>query len=624
MDNVLDRVNNPTDLKRLSMPELARLAEDIRAFLVGKVAVTGGHLASNLGAVELTIALHYVFDLLVDRVVWDVGHQAYVHKILTGRKARFATLRQLDGLSGFPKRGESPYDAFETGHSSTSISVAAGIAHAKTLRGEPGKAIAVIGDGSLTSGLAFEALNNAGHLKDDVIVILNDNEMSISPNVGALSEYLNRLLAAPVYNKFRDDVEELIKRIPNVGQKGYQLTKRIEASLKHMLVPRTLFEEFGFRYLGPIDGHRLEPLIEILRQCRNLHGPLLLHVITTKGCGYRPAEQHPTQFHGVGPFDPDSGEVVKCPGVKSYTQIFGETVQALAERDPRIVAITAAMPDGTGLARFAREMPKRFVDVGIAEGHAVTFAGGLAATGLRPIVAIYSTFLQRSYDSVVHDICLPNLPVILALDRAGIVGEDGETHQGVFDFAYLRHIPNLTVMAPADEAELVQMLETALTLNAPVAIRYPRGCGRGVAMASRPALRVAEAEVRRAGDRVLLLAIGDRVEAAEEAAARLVREGLNPTVINARFIKPLDETCIIAEAKRHQIIVTMENHVVAGGFGSAVNELLLQHRLGDRRIINLGFPDKFIEHGSPAQLFARYGLDATGIVHTVLAAINKP
>ncbi|HNW93898.1 MAG TPA: 1-deoxy-D-xylulose-5-phosphate synthase, partial [bacterium] len=467
MAGLLDRIDNPTDLKRLSCAELATLADDIRAFLVEKVAVTGGHLASNLGAVELTIALHFVFDLLVDRVVWDVGHQSYVHKILTGRKHRFDSLRQLGGMSGFPKRGESPYDAYETGHSSTSVSVATGIAHAKKLRGEPGKAIAVIGDGSMSSGLVFEALNNAGQFKDNLMVILNDNEMSIAPNVGALSEYLNRLLAAPVYNKFRDDVEELIKRIPNVGQKGYQLTRRIEASLKHMIVPKTIFEEFGFRYLNPIDEHRLEPLIEILRQCRKLTGPLLLHVITTKGCGYRPAEQHPTRFHGIGPFDPDSGEAIKCAGVPSYTQVFGEAMIRLAKDDPRVVAITAAMPDGTGLVQFARELPERFVDVGIAESHAVTCAGGMAATGMRPVVAIYSTFLQRAYDNIMHDVCLPNLPVVLALDRGGIVGEDGETHQGVFDFAYLRHLPNMTVMAPADEAELVQMLATALTLPGP-------------------------------------------------------------------------------------------------------------------------------------------------------------
>ncbi len=618
---LLERVNSPADLKRLSPDELVQLADEIREFLVHSVAQTGGHLASNLGAVELTIALHFVFDLLVDRLVWDVGHQSYVHKILTGRRERFPTLRQLDGLSGFPKRAESPYDAFETGHASTSISAAAGIARAKRIKGEPGKAIAVIGDGSLGSGVALEALNNEGQSGDNLLVILNDNEMSIAPNVGALSQYLNRLLVAPVYNKFRDDVEELVKRIPNVGQKGYRLTKRIEASLKHLVVPKTLFEEFGFRYLGPIDGHRLAPLVEMLQQCRNLPGPLLLHVITTKGCGYRHAEQHPTRFHGVGPFDPATGEVKSAGGPPAYTQVFGDALCAIAARDPRVVAITAAMPDGTGLNKFAAAYPERFIDVGIAESHAVTFAAGLAASGLRPVVAIYSTFLQRSYDNVVHDVCLPGLPVIFALDRGGIVGDDGETHQGVFDFAYLRHIPNLLVLAPADEGEMVRMLEWALAQNRPVAIRYPRGAGLGIDIAAAAPLQLPGAQMRRAGRDVLLLAIGDRVRAAEEAADLLAEKKVSATVIIARTVKPLDEVLLLAQARLHRVIVTVENHVVAGGFGSAVNELLLRHHLGDRRIVNLGFPDKFIEHGTPAQLFARYGLDAAGIAAAARNAI---
>jgi len=623
MGKLLEQIDCPRDLKELSVEELIILAEEIRSFLIEKVAVTGGHLASNLGAVELSLALHYVFSFDQDCIVWDVGHQAYVHKILTGRKHLFSGLRQLDGLSGFPKRCESKYDFFETGHSSTSISAALGMAHAMKIKGEEGKAIAVIGDGSMTAGLALEGLNNAGHLKDDLLVILNDNEMSIAPNVGALSAYFNRLLTTPVYNRFRDDVEELIKRIPNIGKPGYRLTRRIEASLKNLIVPRTVFEEFGFRYFGPIDGHRVDILIDLMRQTKKIKGPVILHAITTKGCGYRPAEENPTRFHGIGSFDPKTGESKKQSKNPTYTQVFGETIIDIARENEKVVAITAAMPDGTGLVKFRETFPERYVDVGIAEQHAVTFAGGLAAAGLRPVVAIYSTFLQRAYDMVIHDVCLQRQPVVFCLDRGGIVGEDGETHQGVFDFAFLRHIPHLMVMAPADEGEFVRMLYTAIQLPIPVVVRYPRGEGQGVSTDNTTPITAPSAEVKRHGEKVLLVAIGDRVYPTLAAAEELAQAGINPTVVNARFVVPLDEELLRAEIERHEIVITVENHVVAGGFGSAINEFIMRADLHPRRVINLGFPVKFIEAGSPDALFARYGLDPPGIAKAVRTALLK-
>ncbi len=614
MKSILENLDSPAGLKELSAAELEQLAAEIRETIIDTVAAKGGHLASSLGVVELTIALHRVLDSPRDKIVWDVGHQAYAHKLLTGRRGRFATLRQIDGISGFPKRDESPHDCFDVGHSSTSISAALGMAAARDALGGSEKIVAVIGDGSLTAGLAFEGLNQAGHLKKDMIVILNDNEMSISPNVGALSSFLSRKMTSDLFVRLKKETEHLLGNVPRFGKDLLNLARRAEESLKGFLTPGMLFEAFGFDYVGPLDGHRLPELIETLQNVARLEGPTLVHVVTRKGKGYLPAENQPSLYHGVGPFDRQSGRIkaVKC-GAASYTAVFGRTLVELAEQDQRVVAITAAMVEGTGLRDFAARFPERFFDVGIAEQHAVTFAAGLACQGLRPTVAVYSTFLQRGYDNVLHDVCLQNLPVSFALDRGGLVGADGPTHHGVFDYSYLRHIPNLTFLAPRDELELRRAMATSLVADGPVAYRYPRGNGLGLPLDGPvEALPIGRGEKLRDGGDGVILAAGTTVAAALEAAEILETEGISLAVVDPRFIKPLDRELITGEARRCGLLVTVEENVLQGGFGSAVLELLAEDGIA-LRVLRLGLPDRFIEQGSQEELWARYGLDATGI-----------
>lgn len=618
---LLQTIDSPADLKRLSIKELEALAEEIRRVIIQTTACTGGHVAPNLGVVELTLALHYVFDAPTDRIVWDVGHQCYTHKLVTGRRDRFHTLRQWQGISGFPKREESRYDAFGAGHASTSISAALGMASAKHLKGCPSRIIAVIGDGSMTGGMAFEALNHAGDLGRDLIVVLNDNEMSISPNVGALSSFLSRKLSSRTVMSLKREVENTLKAIPGVGSNIVQLLKKSEESFLTFFTPGMLFQALRFQYIGPIKGHRLDRLIETFETAKSLKGPVLIHVGTVKGKGYEPAECDPARFHGIGCFDPKTGETRK-ENVPSYTAVFGRCLTELAEKDPRIVAITAAMPQGTGLDVFAQVYPKRFFDVGIAEQHAVTFAAGLAAEGYRPVVAVYSTFLQRAYDQIVHDVCLQKLPVIFAMDRGGLVGEDGPTHHGVFDLAYLRHIPNMVVMAPKDENELRHMLKTAVLHQGPIALRYPRGQGVGVPLeAELHSLPIGVAELLREGDDVTLVAVGAMVMEALAAAEILAREGIEATVINARFVKPLDVHLIGQWASKTPLLVTVEENVRQGGFGSAVLEALNEEGLLPRSVLRLGIPDAFIPHGHLKRLRRELGLDAEGIAHSVRHAL---
>lgn len=617
-------INGPHDLKNLSISQLEKLAEEIRGLLVHTVSQTGGHLAPNLGVVELTIALHRVFDSPRDKVIWDVGHQAYVHKILTGRHREFITLRRLNGISGFPKRDESEHDAFGTGHSSTSISAALGIALARDISGKKSNVLAVIGDGSLTGGQAYEALNHAGHSGTNLTVILNDNEMSIAKNVGAMSEYLAKVRSDPTYSKVKHDVEYLLKRIPAIGESVAKTVERVKDSLKYMVVPGVIFEELGFTYIGPIDGHNILSLTEVLQKSRNIQGPVLVHVITCKGKGYGPAECYADRFHGVGPFCIESGEVIKNGNKPTYTSVFGDVLTTIADDNPDVVAITAAMPEGTGLKKFAAKYPKRFFDVGIAEQHAVTLAAGMATQGLRPVVAIYSTFLQRAYDQILHDVCLQKLPVVFAVDRAGIVGEDGATHQGVFDYSFLRHIPNLTVMAPKDENELRHMLSTALEVDGPVAIRYPRGSGLGVKI-DEPLkkMEIGRAEEIRTGKDVVLLATGAMVATCMDASERLAAKGFSTGVVNARFVKPLDEQLIRRLARDIGVIVTVEDNISAGGFGGAVLEYINSQNLNWVKLLRLNLPDQFIEHGTRAELLDKYGLTGEGIATAVETYLQK-
>jgi 1-deoxy-D-xylulose-5-phosphate synthase len=601
---LLRTINDPSQLRRLERRSLKQLADELRAFVLESVSATGGHLSSNLGTVELTIALHYVFDTPEDRIVWDVGHQTYPHKILTGRREAMARLRMIDGISGFPRRSESVYDTFGTAHSSTSISAALGMAVAAKARGESRKCIAVIGDGAMSAGMAFEAMNNAGAMDADLLVILNDNEMSISPPVGALTNYLARLLSGRLYDTARRASEHVLKRLPG----AWELARRAEEHMKGMVTPSTLFEEFGFNYIGPIDGHDLDTLIATLGNIRKLKGPQFLHVVTRKGQGYKLAEDDPITYHGPGKFDPAQGIQKASGGRPTYSQVFGDWLCDMAERDARLVAITPAMREGSGMVRYSQLYPERYFDVGIAEQHSVTFAAGLACGGLKPVVAIYSTFLQRGYDQLIHDVAIQNLPVMFALDRGGLVGGDGQTHNGAFDYAYLRTVPHLTVMAPADEDECRQMLYTAFTLDSPAAVRYPRGSGPGAAVRREmQALPVGKGELRREGRRIAILAFGAMLAPALEAA-----ESLGATVANMRFVKPLDEALVRRLADSHELLVTVEEHQVMGGAGSAVCEALA--RLGvQRRVLLLGLPDRFIEHGDPSRLLASVGLDAAGI-----------
>ncbi|HUH65690.1 MAG TPA: 1-deoxy-D-xylulose-5-phosphate synthase [Syntrophales bacterium] len=620
---ILSSVNFPEDIRKLDLGQLNRLAAEIREKIIDVVSKNGGHLASSLGTVELTLAIHYVFDTPKDKLVWDVGHQAYAHKIVTGRKNLFHTLRTKGGISGFPRREESVYDAFNTGHSSTSISAATGMAEARCLKGGDHKVIAVIGDGSISAGMAFEALNWSGDRRKNLIIILNDNELCISPNVGAMSSYLNRIMTGNTVTRFKAEVKSFLKSIPSIGEHMVNFTKQVEESLKGLVVPGVLFEEMGFTYVGPLEGHRLDNLIKNLKNVRKLEGPVLVHVITKKGQGYRFAEDDPAKFHGIAPFKIETGEPVdNGTAPLSYTRMFGKTLIKLASCNPRIVAVTAAMSEGTGLDEFAKEYPGRFYDVGMAEQHAVTFSAGLATEGIIPVVAIYSTFLQRSYDQILHDVCLQKLPVVLALDRGGFVGADGPTHHGLFDFSYLRAIPNIVVMAPKDENELQHMLKTAVECCGPVSIRYPRGRGYGVPIDDAPAsLSVGKGEVvyDAEGANLAIIAIGSTVYPAMAAARRLKDEGINARVINARFVKPLDETLLCDTARSVKRIITVEENVLMGGFGSAVLELFEEKAVHDVIVKRLGIKDRFVEHASQKELRREHGIDEEGIMEAARA-----
>ncbi|MBQ3509419.1 MAG: 1-deoxy-D-xylulose-5-phosphate synthase [Peptococcaceae bacterium] len=615
----LQNIKSPEDIKQLKVTELKVLAQEIRQELIQVVSQNGGHLAPNLGVVELTLALHMVFNTPDDKIVWDVGHQAYVHKILTGRYEQFHTVRTHGGLSGFPKRSESVHDVFGAGHSSTSISAAVGLAKARDLRGEENNVIAVIGDGALTGGMPYEAMLNAGNNKSNLIVILNDNEMSIDPNVGGMAEYLSRARSNPSYTKSKEDVEELLKKIPAIGDKMFKAADKLKDSLKYMLVPGVLFEELGFKYYGPVNGHDLAALLAVLENVKNMNCPVLVHVVTRKGKGYEPAEKNPDLFHGVGAFDVATGQVKSKSTIPTYTSVFGKTLTALGKEDSRIVGITAAMGKGTGINIFQEQFPQRTIDVGIAEEHAVTMAAAMALDGYKPVVAIYSTFLQRAYDQILHDVALQNAPVVFCLDRAGIVGDDGPTHHGLFDFSYLRHIPGMVCMAPKDENELRHMLYSALQYDCPVSVRYPRGAGLGVPMEETlHQLPLGKAEVLQQGNRVTLLAIGSMVAVAQQAAAKLQAElGITPTVINARFVKPLDEETILPYAKNSELLVTLEEHMLEGGFGSAVLELLNKNNVDSSHVLRIGIGDEFVPHGKTDLLKQLAGLDADSVAAKV-------
>lgn len=626
----LESIKSPSDLKNLSVSQLKELAKELRETIVETVSRNGGHLSSNLGVVELTIALHCVFNSPADKIIWDVGHQSYSHKILTGRYEKFSTLRKYKGISGFPKRQESEHDAFGTGHSSTSISAALGIIEGRDKNKEDFKVIAVIGDGAMTSGLAFEGLNNAGHLKKDLIVILNDNEMSISKNVGALSAYLNRILTGEFFQKFKKETRSFLESIPKLGVPAAKIAQKTEEMLKGIFLPGIIFEELGFNYFGPIDGHNIELLSETLKRIKTASSPTLIHIITTKGKGYEFSEKNPSLFHGIGPFRLETGTPINTD-ILTYSEAFGNALTDLAAHDNKIIAITAAMKEGTGLVRFAEKYPERFYDVGIAEPHAVTFAAGLATQGLKPVVAIYSTFLQRAYDEIVHDVCLQNLHVVFAIDRAGIVGEDGPTHSGLFDLSYLRHIPNIIVMAPKDGVELRAMLELALTHSGPSAIRFPRGKIHSPAInhpesveESPVTFSIGESDVLKEGDDIAILAIGNTVSPALYAAERLENEGVSAMVVNARFVKPLDRNLLSSVTSKLKKIITVEENALEGGFGSAVVELLNDMEIHDVRVRRLGIPDEFIEIGQQSELRKKYSLDEEGIYQAVLSFLKEP
>ncbi|RMG92916.1 MAG: 1-deoxy-D-xylulose-5-phosphate synthase [Zetaproteobacteria bacterium] len=617
---LLETIRGPEDLKKLDIEMLPELAHEMRQYLVKTLAPIGGHLGAGLGVIELTIALHYLFNSPEDKIIWDVGHQAYPHKILTGRLERMPTLRQYGGLSGFTKRSESEHDPFGAGHASTSISAAYGFAWARDLLGQHHHVIAVIGDGALTGGMAFEALNHAGANKNRLIVILNDNEMSIAPNVGALSSYLARIITGRQYTNAKETAKRLLEKIPG----AMDAAKRLEEHVKGLIIPPgALFEELGFRYIGPIDGHSFDHLLPTLRNCRELDGPILLHVLTRKGLGFSPAEEDPETWHGLGPYDPETGQPLPSTGKPpSYTEVFGETLADLADEDPRIVAITAAMPGGTGLTRFRRRHADRFVDVGIAEQHAVTFAAGLAAAGLKPVVAIYSTFMQRAYDQIIHDVCIQNLPVVFCMDRAGIVGADGATHTGMFDIAFMRCLPNMTLMAPKDEQELRDMLATAFKIEGPVAIRYPRGHGVGIRLRQPAALPFGRSELLHQGDAGLVIAVGSRVHDAMSAVRQLHQRGVaSYTLLNLRFLKPLDDSSIVAHLQNNKPLVVIEEGCSCGGIGEQVATLALQAGwTGPFR--HLAMPDRFPEHGAPHEILQKLGLDREGILSSLQSLVG--
>ncbi len=616
MGSILERINNPSDLKKLSIEELVLLAQEIREEIIRVVSKNGGHLSSNLGVVELTIALHLVFDSPKDRIIWDVGHQCYTHKLLTGRREKFYLLRQFEGLLGFPSREESEYDCYNTGHASTALSSALGMATARDLKGEKFEVVAVVGDGSLTGGVAFEALNNIGYLKKKLIIVLNDNEMSISPNVGALSGYLNYLVSGQFFRKYQRIVEGAIRDIPAIGEKLFKLTRKIEEAIKKVLIPGALFEELGIKYMGPVRGHSIEMLVRALKDAKDYDGPVMVHVVTVKGKGYRPAMREPDKFHSAHPFDIKTGEFIKKSDIPTYTSIFGKTVLELAEKDNKIIAITAAMPDGTGLVEFSKRFPDRFFDVGIAEQHAVLFACGLALEGFKPVVAIYSTFLQRAYDQLFHDVSLMKIPILFCMDRAGIVSGDGPTHQGIMDLAYLRPLPNVIVMAPKDENELRKMIYTGLKTNLPTFIRYPKGEAMGVPLTEISEIEIGKGEILKEGSDIAIIAIGSMVYPSLKAGTKLENEGISARVINARFLKPLDASLLIETAKKFPVIFTVEEGILEGGFGSAVRELLGNYGL-QTKVVSLGIDNGIVPVGESKTLLRIYGLDEEGIFSSV-------
>ena len=615
---ILEQIKGPEDLKKLTSEELSQLAEEIRAFLIEKISHTGGHLASNLGVVELTIALFRTFDLPEDKIIWDVGHQSYTHKILSGRRMEFDELRQYGGLSGFPKRKESPYDSFDTGHSSTSISAGLGIAQGRDILGEDYKVVSVIGDGALTGGMAYEALNNAARMKKNFIIILNDNKMSISENVGGMSRYLGGLRTGAGYNDLKKNVADTLERIPVVGGRMIDKIKRTKNSIKQLFIPGMLFENMGITYLGPVDGHNIPALCKVLKEAQKLDHAVLVHVLTKKGKGYEPAEKNPAHFHGVSPFDIKTGKPLAEKKYPTYTDVFSNKLCQLGETHPELVAVTAAMPDGTGVAAFGKKFPDRFFDVGIAEAHAVTSAAGMAAAGLRPVVAVYSSFLQRGYDQILHDVCIQNLPVLFAVDRAGLVGSDGETHQGIFDYSYLTSIPNISVAAPKNLWELRAMLDFAMDYKAPFAIRYPRGTAyRGLKEFMQP-IAYGKGEIIYEEENIALLAVGSMVSTGEHVREKLKEEGVSCTLANARFVKPFDKELVDRLAKNHRLIVTMEENVLQGGFGLPVTAYIHEH-YPQVKVMNIALPDAYVEHGNVSVLRKGLGIDSDSIIQRLKA-----
>ena len=620
MSEYLDRINEANDIKKIEPEAYDALASEIRSFIIESVSEHGGHLASNLGVVELTMALHLCMDFPNDKLIWDVGHQAYTHKLLTGRKEDFSGLRTFGGMSGFPKHKESPCDAFDTGHSSTSISAALGYARARDLKGEDRTVVAVIGDGSLTGGMAYEALNNVSHLKSNMIIVLNDNKMSISENVGGLSKHLTALRTRESYMDFKMDVEKKLKQIPHVGDSVARSVKKSKDSIRQLFVKGGFFEDFGIKYIGPIDGHDIKEMVRVLNALKRLNEPVVMHVVTQKGRGYVPAEQNPSAFHGVGSFDIATGESLASKSL-TYTSVFSKTICRLGKAHPDVVTICAAMPDGTGLTAFKKHFPGRFFDVGIAEQHAVTFAAGLAAGGMHPFVAVYSSFLQRAYDQIVHDVCIQNLPVVFCVDRAGLVGADGETHQGIFDLSYLSMIPNMTVCAPKNKYELYDMLYFAYQYHGPIAIRYPRGSAYEGFKNMRPPIEYGKSELMFEGEKIALVAVGSMVQTAVQVREKLLDKGINATVVNARFVCPLDTECLDRLSRDHQWIVTMEENVLKGGFGEACGDYLLaKHE--DVRLIHVGVPDVYVEHGGVDQLKKTLHMDADSIVERICSAMS--
>lgn len=622
MPKILDDINQPNDIKLVNEKEYSRLALEIRKFLVLNISKTGGHLASNLGVVELTMALHLFLNFPEDKLIWDVGHQAYVHKILTGRKGDFATLRQYEGMSGFPKCKESECDAFDTGHSSTSLSIATGYAKARDLKKEDKKIVAVIGDGALSGGMAFEALNNLGRMKRNLIIVLNDNNMSIAENVGGMSNYLGKARTNTTYKNFKGGLENYLRKIPKVGETILMTLKQSKDSLKHLMIPGMLFEDMGITYIGPIDGHNINLMLTALNSASRVNGPVIIHAITKKGKGYDKAEKEPCHYHAVEPFDIKTGKRLKVSNALSYTEVFSRKMLELGRQNEDIVAISAAMPDGTGLSAFAKEFSDRFFDVGIAEEHAVTFAAGLAAAGLKPVVAIYSTFLQRAYDQILHDVCVGKLPVVFAIDRAGIVGHDGETHQGMFDLSYLTHMPGMTVMAPMNAEEFEKMLQYAIDFDGPIAIRYPRSAVYLGYSNQTQMITYGKSEILESGEDIAILAVGSMVETAAKVYDKLIKMGKHATLVNVRFVAPMDEDLLHELAKSHKFMITLEENVKRGGFGEGISVFLMEHGYGHINHMNFSLPNTFIEHGERKKLLEKFGLTFEQIVDKIIQRIS--